>query len=381
MMIKIDIDFIDKLETYVENGWVSERRHSEYPWIAIYNYTNQTAFEGKWDDITLTCRGLIISHNPHAYDYKVLARPFKKFFNYDEHVNNGWKIPLGSYDVAEKVDGSLGIVYFVDGIPSIATRGSFNSEQAVEANIILRDMINSGQVDLFKMRPEYTYLVEIIYPENRIVVNYGDERNLYLLAVIDTKTGEDLCVHQDNPGFPSVDRHIVYGDESVGSFVEGLKVNVPKNKEGKVLRFHNCGTRMKVKYDEYVQLHRIITGITDKRIWEGLSEGKPLSKTMNDFKDFPDEIYRDTVIKEQEMIRWFEDIRLDCLRYYTDGNRKIIYDVSNRKEIAEYFKQYKYSTLLFMILDNKPVSNYIWKLIKQEFLKDEEKTKETVAAS
>ena len=42
----------------------------------------------------------------------------------------------------------------------------------------------------FCPKPGKTYLFEIIYPENRIVVDYGDYKGLVLIDVIDNETGK-----------------------------------------------------------------------------------------------------------------------------------------------------------------------------------------------
>ncbi len=75
-----------------------------------------------------------------------------------------------NFDVYEKMDGSLGILYWIDDKPFLATRGAFESEQAIKGTELLRKHQN-----LNKLNRNYTYLFEIIYPSNRIVVDYGAE--------------------------------------------------------------------------------------------------------------------------------------------------------------------------------------------------------------
>ncbi|HRF99146.1 MAG TPA: hypothetical protein PLZ51_28235, partial [Aggregatilineales bacterium] len=74
-----------------------------------------------------------------------------------------------------KMDGSLGILYRWQGAYYIATRGNFDSDQAIWATIFLRT-----HYDLHNLADEYTLLFEIIYPDNRIVVNYGQRQDLVL---------------------------------------------------------------------------------------------------------------------------------------------------------------------------------------------------------
>jgi hypothetical protein len=112
---------------------------------------------------------------------RIVARPFAKFFNYGTPQA---VIPAEPFVVTEKIDGSLGILYYLDGEPHIATRGSFTSEQAARA----RRCCASYEIE---WTPGTTPLFEIVYPENRIVVDYGDRRELVLLAAIDHATGRD----------------------------------------------------------------------------------------------------------------------------------------------------------------------------------------------
>lgn len=70
---------IDTLLRYEELGLVYKQVHPELP-ISIWNYTEKVQWEGLWNQITLQCRGLVVQNTTG----KVLARPFKKFFNLSE---------------------------------------------------------------------------------------------------------------------------------------------------------------------------------------------------------------------------------------------------------------------------------------------------------
>lgn len=365
-MIKIDKKFMEKVYQHVESGYISRRQHEDYPELWIYNYTNVCACDKVWDDVTKTCRGLILKHkrwnsidkNGFSLDVEVIARPFPKFFNYEEYINNGWKIPNTPYSMTNKIDGSLGIVFFYDERWQVATRGSFYSEQALVAENLLKEC------DLYYLNNVNTYLVEIIYPENRVVVNYGKSRGLFLLAGISNATGMDIRLDKESNSFKNIHNYGWF-DMSVEDMIIRLKQRSTKNKEGVVLQYDN-GLRIKIKFDEYIRLHRIMTGITDKRIWEGLRDGTPLSLDMAAVADFPDEIYQDTCNKENNLQREFENIKQEAFEHYDKG--RIDSDFygfhDSRKEIAEYFKKYKYPTILFCMLDKKDYGPFIWKLLK-----------------
>lgn len=66
--------------------------------------------------------------------------------------------------------------------------------------------------------------------------------------------------------------------------LQQLKEQEEENKEGFVVRFKN-GFRVKMKFAEYVKLHR---GVSNVRIWEFLSEGKSFEELL---EKVPDEFY------------------------------------------------------------------------------------------
>ena len=148
---------INLLEKMVEEDLVNATDHPTLP-ITIFNYSKFCQFKSEWNEITLQCRGLIMDH-----DYNIVAKPFSKFFNLEEEKN----IPNEPYTIYEKLDGSLGILFFYDGW-HMATRGSFISEQSVRAKKILEQKY-SHLID--SLNRDWTYLFEIIYPENRIVLD------------------------------------------------------------------------------------------------------------------------------------------------------------------------------------------------------------------
>ena len=87
---------IDK-EKYIDSGLVSEKEHPTFP-LLIYNYTPVCQFSKAWDEVTKMCRGLIV----HKETREIIARPFPKFFNYEEHIQNGDTLPDETPNVARK---------------------------------------------------------------------------------------------------------------------------------------------------------------------------------------------------------------------------------------------------------------------------------------
>ena len=173
---------IEELERYNKEGLLHKQTHPNFD-LTIWNYSPRVQYERLWDNITLQCRGLVTNSNG-----EIVARPFKKFFNYEEHKPED--IPNENYEVYEKMDGSLGILFYYNEW-ILATRGSFTSPQAIKGKELLE------KYDYNRLDKNYTYLFEIIYPENRIVCDY-DFEDLVLLGIIHTKTGDEVNIHNDN---------------------------------------------------------------------------------------------------------------------------------------------------------------------------------------
>lgn len=331
------------LKKRVEERLVSVQKHSKAD-LFIYNYTAKVQYDKLWDEITLQTRGLILDA-----EMNIVAKPFGKFFNIEEHPESD--IPMLPFDVFEKLDGSLGILYWVDGKPFIATRGSFESDQALHATQILY----SKYGHLFNVISEdKTYLFEIIYPENRIVVNYGELDDLFLLTIIDNKTG---CESIENIGFPMVKRY-----DGINSISE-LKSLEETNKEGFVVKFKN-GFRVKMKFAEYVRLHRIITGVSNIAIWEYLRDEKPfdelLEKVPDEFYDWLTNTKNDIVAKYNEIYTKSYHAFHDLYMFHNDKKKFAIKVLSDYKEI---------SSILFNIYNNKSIEPIIWKMIRPKYSK------------
>lgn len=328
---------LDNIKKYVKEGYIYEKKHPELD-LWIYNYSPKCQYKQKWDDVTMMCRGLILDKQGN-----IIARPFKKFFNYEEHIQKGFDIPSEDFEVYEKYDGSLGILYFDNDKPKLATRGSFISEQAIKGTEILQKNFLH-----YPFRKDWTYLFEIIYPENRIVIDYKGKEEVILLAVIETKTGKEIPLNQFN-GF-----RIAYRYDGIED-ISKLKQNQEENKEGYVIRFAS-GLRVKLKFEEYVRLHRLVTETNIKRIWEYLKNRQPI----NDLLDrVPDEFYKwvkDTIAKLENQ---YKNIEEESKKEFQK-----IKHIDNRKRFAEKAKKQRTRAILFKILDEQDYTEVIWMMIK-----------------
>ena len=128
-----DLFDLEDLAQAIDGGYVRVQSHPDLP-LRILNYTEKATYERVWNPVTLTCRGLIVNDSG-----KVVARPFRKFFNYGEPSAPALDLDA-EVVVTDKCDGSLGILYPLgDGRYGVATRGSFTSVQAQHATKVWQE--------------------------------------------------------------------------------------------------------------------------------------------------------------------------------------------------------------------------------------------------
>lgn len=331
------------LRALVEEKYLTARPHSYLPML-IWNYTPRAQFDRYWTPETRMCRGLITDP-----DGTVLYRPFPKFFNLGERDED---LPDEPFVVYEKLDGSLGIQYRDGDSWSIATRGSFDSGQAIVATRLFREKYARHEY-----REDRTYLWEIIFPENRIVVDYGDKRDLILLAVIDTATGRDddsEMMRLEEAGVPVAETYETPEDVEALVFTDDGE---SENREGYVCRF-DSGLRLKIKFTEYARIHRLLTGISPKFIWEQLRDGKDLTPLL----ERAPEGFAKWIDGNATMLRKTYDF-LERRAKEAFANRP---NTDSRKDLAAYFLSHPDSAILFKMLDGQDYAQVIWKLCRPE---------------
>lgn len=336
-----DLEFVDQM---IADGYVRKQVHPALP-LAILNYTEKAQFERVWNMVTTTCRGLIYDTSTG----EIVARPFPKFWNHSEAESAAFDLDEPAV-VFDKADGSLAIIHAVPDGYAVATRGSFTSDQAIHATDVLRSRYGH-----WSPPDGTTVLAEIVFPSNRIVVDYGDLDDLVLLGAVDIKTGRTFGPDTvpDWPG-PVIETF------PYRTLREALAAPVRDNREGFVIWFPGTDARTKLKYEAYVHLHRIVTGLNARTVWEMLGAGKTIAEIC---EPLPDELHA-----------WVEKVAAEL----QDQAYELLYDTEqfHEKTVAklpdgwgrkEYALAVAHSTLrpwLFNLYDGKDPRPAIWKAVR-----------------
>lgn len=354
-----DLDF-KKIDDLIKNGYISKRKHPIID-IWILNYTPKCSIKQFWTPETIACRGLIVDDKN-----RIIERPFKKFFTFDQYQkirNSIWwlyniiysDVDKCNFTVSEKLDGALGILYH-DGFDyAISTRGSFESPQAIKATKILR-----AKYSKVWRNPNLTYLFEIICDESKVVIDYGFE-DLVLIDVVDKDTGYSInwrsilpCSSNLYNIFPTAKS---YAFDNLKSILEIQE----KNGEGFVIFFPELQFRIKVKFSEYLRLHKILSSLSEKNILKWLSEDIDYADIL---ENLPKDKSKEIEFKILEYQKQYEYINKDV---------EILYNRTKglpRKLIAERHKDNPLLPCIFSKIDNKDYSKYIWKIIKNNLIKN-----------
>jgi RNA ligase len=357
--MKFDVDI---LQQYIDQGLIERHDHTSLP-ISIYNYSRECVYTKKWDDITLKCRGLILDNEGN-----LVAKSFDKFFNIEEINPSSYPLNEDHCSVVEKEDGSLGILFYYNNEWIFSSKGSFQSDQAIKGNEILK------KYNIEYLNQEYTYIFEIIYPENRIVVDYQGEEKLVLLSVFKGEHEKSILtvkmasVILGCPYSKTLKETVkINSITDINQLVTDLRADDWKNREGFILRFYPSNYRIKIKFAEYMRLHKIMTGLTIKSVFEILSNKQSPIEVLG---EVPDEIYLDIdqisdMLKNEYKV--FEEI---CRKHFVRLRANWF---KNKKDKALWIQKHvdkEYRAILFNMIDKKSYESHIWKLVESKLRKE-----------
>lgn len=129
--------------------------------------------------------------------------------------------------------------------------------------------------------------------------------------------------------------------------------------EGYVIQYASR-LRVKIKYPAYLALHHVMTGVTERDLWQVLHDGGTAEDLDALLALLPDELHDWAVqtLMRLTLSSLSHSITIDTLY------NEIRATTSTRKEFAAQAVQSEYRGILFALLDGKNVKPMVWDLVK-----------------
>lgn len=371
----------DHLEMLVGQRMIDRANHPEFP-LALLCYGRKTVYDNLWDSVTTKCRGLI--YNTETLE--IVARPFEKFFNYGSEdakldINGAALLLAQEPEIYEKLDGFLAILYQYNDQEYIASKGSFTSPHAKWATNWYQK--HKATEMGWNWPKNCTPVFEGITRNLRIVVDYGEADELRLLGLVNNETGDEAS-YATMLGYGIANGIKVVAKKFDFNMAAALKQanEATKNFEGYVLVWRRPGQppfRLKVKFLEYLRLHRFVTQVSPKRIVEALENG--WDSVLDEYVENSTPWFSEYVTKwrkyfqnkyeeiEQASNSAFAEIDQEIQREFPFGFRNLSVLHEGRKYFAALAtspENKPISGIIFGILDGKDIRAMIWKKVRDE---------------
>ena len=366
--MKIDIDKVDRTQFMVHHF---HSRNGE-----IVHLIQPKNIGTKWTQDNKHMRSVVVN-----YDGEVISASFPKFTNWGENPEH-FPVPnsLKHCTVVEKLDGSTLIVSKYNGQYILRTRGTVDAST----------MANGFELELFKEKIlfplaknignigetwEFSILFEWVSPINKIVLNYGDEPDWYLVGMI-CHDDYELYSQSDLDDFAkrhNLKRPATYTFTDVNDLLQN--VDQWKGKEGVCVYSKNDQSIHKVKSADYLIKHRFKSEATLENTLDlYFSYGKPL------YQEFESKLTETFDYECFEMVRGYasqicdasKEVNkiVDGFKSFIDNQLKVL---STRKEQAQKvissYSESNRSSMIFSLLDGKTLTadqhkKLFWQVLK-----------------
>lgn len=313
MYNKYSIDNIwDLLQVEIKNKNITCRVGavgSDFENLGIFNYSKGCAHHDRWTLISCLARGLVMN----MIDHSIVSLSYPKFWDLRENslIHNSETRNsvsalsiLKTSTIIEKKDGSLGNLFFNQMRQKwvCCTRGAPDSEQAKWAMKWLLHSNNHqddskiskiSKINLDGLNRQCSYAVEIIFPQNRVIIQYPENhKELSLLAGWNIKTGvmltqDEIDSTSMKSGFPRP-HQFPNSDFKNWDDVFALQQLLSKDYEGVVIRSID-GNMWKLKTDLYKDRLKSMN-MTSWQIWNMLQMDEKSNIDINDIKNSKNKI-------------------------------------------------------------------------------------------
>lgn len=244
--MKLDLSLADSENFMCHQHWIGE-----HPVMLI-----QPVHIGcNWTKENMVFRSVVVDTEGN-----IVSASFKKFFNWGEkpHLTPP-PTNLANAKLMEKIDGSTLIFSRYKGHTVIRTRGTVDArkqENGYEIDILCEKYpMFIKHLETFYTTPG-SFIFEWTSPSNKIVLNYGDEPDMVLTAIVHHDSYSYMTQFGlDNTALVlGLRRPRTYSYNSVEEMQQA--VQDMKGMEGICVYFHDDQEILKVKSAQYLYLHR-----------------------------------------------------------------------------------------------------------------------------
>lgn len=231
--------------------------------LVVLNYCQIDS--DKRSPIAQECRSLVLEMGT----WEVVSRSFDRFFNYGEE-------PCPALDISqmtayEKVDGSLIGLFYSNGGWMYRTRSVIMPTSQINGWEVTWDAHIEkalGRMMHHNLRKNYTYILELTSPENRVVTRYGGEPTMTLLAMRNNEGGHYNTVQQCEVAATRNEWRMprMYFFDNMSECLQAAK-DLRNLEEGYVLYNRHGEPMSKIKNPAYVAAHHLRgEGLNPRRI-------------------------------------------------------------------------------------------------------------------
>ena len=325
----------NSLESLTEELAIKAYFHPELPLVGLkYCQINSP----RSHPVVRECRGIVLEMDT----WEVVAKPFRRFFNVGEFIEDFKQFNWNDFTVVDKADGSLIIAYTYQGKWHFNTSGSFGLGKLGPYGGTWRDLFLEVLPEDASLQglENYTLMFELCTPYNKVVQLHPRPKVFLLGACEPTPNGgyfdlpeDDLDSLAQMINVPRPNRHVFHQREALETWLLAQSKLDPTY-EGVILR--DGQSRWKWKTKTYVALHQLKDNgniLSARRLVPMILQGE----IHEVIATLPEVTSAAELVKAKLDSLWEEISSL-----WTDHK-----DAPTRKEFALAVKDHKLATILF----------------------------------
>lgn len=307
---------------------------------------------------------------------ELISASFKKFFNWGERPDLTYTpfslTANGGCNLIEKIDGSTLITSYYKNNFIARTRNTVDASKLKNGHEI--EFIKNKYPKILEIPNNWSYIYEWVSPTNKIILNYGDEPDLYLIGVIshDNYNMMSQPLLDEAAYRIGVKRPRKFYFSSIKEMIESIDTLV--GKEGLCLYCNKDQDIRKIKSAWYLSLHRMKSelGSLERVLDLFLELNKPDYQTFYNFvcTTFDYEIAEQCKASISKICDAYKEV-LEIINHMNKFVNSL--DKTNRKDCAlkilSAYGNTNRSYFAFSLLDSKPLDDEQLKKLLYQVLK------------